>query len=134
MTTNPQDQKAIDSAERRAHECNSACTKCEDTGLVKSTSGRMCHCIECNKPEMGQPFSSIKWTKSISTKKCPTCCQPVGKPYRSRLIGVPGNPTAQGCVDQCHGPHLKPGSPDHRWHFHPKAERIRLMLKMGVPR
>ncbi len=45
--------KAIDAAERQAHRINN------------ETSGRMCHCSECEQehpePEMGQPIWSIKW-------------------------------------------------------------------------
>ncbi len=49
---NPLNQKAIDAAERQAHQINDAiekrwptCSKCGDTGLVKSTSGRLCPCL-----------------------------------------------------------------------------------------
>ena len=108
--TNPQDQKAIDSAERRAH--------------------------ESNKPVMGREFHPRPLPGPVT---CPTCCRPLGEPYRQRLRGAasaaesPDNYTLQGCVDQCHSPHLKAGSADFRWHFHHKAVRIREMVKLGVP-
>ncbi len=43
-----------------------------------------------------------------------------------------GNYTLRGCVDDCHGAHLKTGLADFRWHFSPQAEKIRGMGKMGV--
>lgn len=32
------------------------CDKCEDTGLVKSTSGRLCHCSECEQEHPEPPY------------------------------------------------------------------------------
>ena len=125
---NPQDQKAIDSAERRAHESNKPVMghpDPDDPGYIGPENA--CHCTDC----VGDP--------DPGPVTCPTCCRPLGEPYRQRIRPAasaaesPDNFTMQGCVDQCHGPHLKEGSADFRWHFHCKAERIREMVRLGVP-
>ncbi len=46
---------------------------------------------------------------------CPTCTQPVDRPYRS----IHGGKIVQGCIDACHRPHIHGESL--KWHMQPAA-------------
>ncbi len=64
---------------------------------------------------------------------CPTCRHRADKPFRDLLKMTSRNVTLSGCVDQCHGPWLKPGSDEHRWHTHPRADEVRAGVLAGKP-
>ena len=94
---------------------------------------------------MGQPISAINFVglacmvsrgqpcvgdPDPGPEVCPTCCQPLDAPYRA--WDTKTEVLIHGCIDQCHGEHLKTGSRDFKWHFRHKAEVLRARLRAGI--
>lgn len=61
---------------------------------------------------------------------CTTCTRDASAPYRRVLNGV----IVEGCIDRCHGPHLREGTPDHDWHFRAEAMNFRDGIRTGRTR
>ncbi len=53
---------------------------------------------------------------------CPTCCRPVGNPYRHH--DATGRIT-EGCIDASHTGQLVHISSSNHWHTRPEAEALR---------